>query len=53
MNKMNVTQALEKFDSLLDKYNDLPDYVYTLEYRCKFYEWIRALERKKNLKITK
>lgn len=53
MNKMNVTQALEKFDSLLDKYNDLPDYVYTLEYRCKFYEWIRTLERKKNLKITK
>ncbi|MGO0988000.1 hypothetical protein ACTPEW_18890 [Clostridioides difficile] len=50
MNKINVTQALEKFDSLLDKYNDLPDYAYTLEYRCKFYEWIRMLERKKELK---
>lgn len=50
MNKINVTQALEKFESLLDKYNDLPSYVYTLEYRCKFYEWIRMLERKKELK---
>ncbi|HAT6236051.1 TPA: hypothetical protein JAJ15_003818 [Clostridioides difficile] len=53
MNKINITQALEKFDSLLDKYNDLPDYVYTLEYRCKFYEWIRTLERKKELKNYK
>lgn len=50
MNKINVIHALKKFDSLLDKYNDLPDYVYSLEYRCKFYEWIRMLERRKELK---
>ncbi|HBF8594848.1 TPA: hypothetical protein KO066_003712 [Clostridioides difficile] len=49
MNKISVTQALEKFDSLLDNWNDLPNHVYTLEYRSKFYEWIKLLERKGSL----
>lgn len=53
MNKISVTQALEKFDSLLDDWNDLPDYVYTLEYRSKFYEWIKLLERKNSLQNYK
>ncbi|OFD52769.1 hypothetical protein BWGOE6_57450 [Bacillus mycoides] len=53
MNKISVTQALEKFDSLLDNWNDLPNHVYTLEYRSKFYEWIKLLERKDSLQNYK
>ncbi|HGS8889688.1 TPA: hypothetical protein ACMUYU_002433 [Clostridioides difficile] len=53
MNKISVTQALEKFDSLLDNWNDLPNHVYTLEYRSKFYEWIKLLERKGSLQNYK
>lgn len=53
MNKISVIQALEKFDSLLDNWNDLPNYVYTLEYRSKFYEWIKLLERKNSLQNYK
>ncbi|MCC0627734.1 MULTISPECIES: hypothetical protein [unclassified Clostridioides] len=53
MNKISVTQALEKFDSLLDNWNDLPNHVYTLEYRSKFYEWIKSLERKNDLQNYK
>ncbi|EMJ5875331.1 hypothetical protein QCH13_003490 [Clostridioides difficile] len=53
MNKISVTQALEKFDSLLDNWNDLPNHVYTLEYRSKFYEWIKLLERKNSLQNYK
>ncbi len=50
MNRISITQALTKFDSLLDKYDNFPSYVYTLEYRGKFYEWIKQLERKNELK---
>lgn len=50
MNRISITQALAKFDSLLDKYDNFPDYVYTLEYRSKFYECIKQLERKNELK---
>lgn len=50
MNRISITQALTKFDSLLDKYDNFPSYVYTLEYRGKFYEWIKYLERKNELK---
>ena len=50
MNRISITQALSKFDSLLDKYDNFPSYVYTLEYRSKFYEWIKYLERKNELK---
>ncbi|MCC0654715.1 hypothetical protein [Clostridioides sp. ES-S-0001-03] len=53
MNKISVIQAMEKFDNLLDNWNDLPNYVYTLEYRSKFYEWIKSLERKNDLQNYK
>lgn len=53
MNKISVTQALEKFDSLLDNWNDLPNHVYKKKYRGKFYDWIKSLERKDSLQNYK
>lgn len=53
MNKISVIQALEKFDNLLDDWNDLPNHVYTKEYRGKFYDWIKLLEREDSLQNYK
>ncbi|WP_231310886.1 hypothetical protein [Clostridioides difficile] len=53
MNKMNVTQALKKFDSLLDKYNDLPIMFIHLNIDANFMNGLGHLKEKKNLKITK
>lgn len=53
MNKISAIQALEKFDNLLDSWNDLPNHVYTKEYREKFYDWIKQLEREENLQNYK
>lgn len=36
MNKISVTQALEKFDSLLDNWNDLPNHVYKKNIEVNF-----------------
>lgn len=53
MNKISIIQALERFDDLLDDWNDLPNHVYTKEYRGKFYDWIKLLEREDSLQNYK
>lgn len=53
MNKISIIQALDKFDNLLDDWNDLPNHVYTKEYRGKFYDWIKLLEREDSLQNYK
>lgn len=53
MNKISIIQALDKFDNLLDNWNDLPNHVYAREYRGKFYDWIKLLEREDSLQNYK
>ncbi|HBG2133337.1 TPA: hypothetical protein KPJ62_003699 [Clostridioides difficile] len=52
MNQINVNLALKKFDELLSSYDNLPNYVYTAEYKYKFYYWIRELYEKDCLKSS-